>query len=124
MSEDLLTLANMAGGAVLERFNIEMQKVITNIADPNTDPKKKRSVTIKVTVSPNEQRNMAVLDIETKPTLVPAMPVNTSIVIDRDKKGNVVAAELLSNHPVQRMIDVETGEIVDGISSAKLTAVK
>ena len=124
MSEDLLTLANMAGGAVLERFNIEMQKVITNIADPNTDPKKKRSVTIKVTVSPNEQRNMAVLDIETKPVLVPAMPVNTSIVIDRDKKGNVVAAELLSNHPMQRMIDTETGEIVDGISSAKLTAVK
>ena len=124
MKSEILSLANMAGGAVLERFNIEMQKVIQNISDPNTDARKKRSVTIKVTVAPNEQRNMAVLYIETKSSLLPAVPVNTSIVIDMDKGGNIVAAELFSNDPAQRMIDPGTGEIVDGVSAAKLTVAK
>lgn len=124
MPEQLLTLANLAGGAVLERFNIEMGKVIANVADPNTDAKKKRTVTIKVTVSPNADRSMATLEIETKAGIMPAVPVSTVIAIDTDYRGNAVAGELLSNHPDQRMIDPDTGEIVDGVSSAKLSAVK
>lgn len=47
-----ITLANLDGGALEERFADELQKVIRNIQDPNTDPEAKRAIEIKVTLQP------------------------------------------------------------------------
>jgi len=37
-----INLATLAGGAAQERFNYELQKVLENISDANTEPKTKR----------------------------------------------------------------------------------
>lgn len=47
-----ITLANFGGGALEERFQDELKKVIKNIQDPNTDAEAKRTIDIKVTVQP------------------------------------------------------------------------
>jgi hypothetical protein len=62
---NMIDLADFAGGAVSERFNQELKKVLENIADPNTDPKKARTVTVKVTLKADENRDIADVDIST-----------------------------------------------------------
>jgi hypothetical protein len=106
-----IDLSNLAGGAIAERFNLELVKVLENIADPNTDPKKARTVTVKLTFKADEERDITNVSIETKASLVSAKNVETKFVLDRDRLGNVVGAELRPNQKAQVVIDNEgTGE--------------
>lgn len=91
---DRLTIANLARGALVEQFETELEKVLDNIIDPNTDPKKARKIQITLEIKPNEKRNMADVKFQTKSNLVPVNTVSTAIIIDKDKDGNVAAAEL------------------------------
>jgi hypothetical protein len=47
-----ITLAGFGGGALEERFQDELKKVIKNIQDPNTDAEAKRTIDIKLTIQP------------------------------------------------------------------------
>lgn len=116
---NMIDLSDFAGGAVTERFNQELQKALENIADPNTDPKKARTVTVKVTLKADENRNIADVDITTSSSLVAAKPVLTKIIMDRDTKGKVVGAELKSGVKGQTYINEDsdiaddTGKVID-----------
>ena len=57
--EETLTLENLGNGAAVELFDEALEKVLKNIMDPNTDPKAERSITMKVTFKPDENRDMA-----------------------------------------------------------------
>lgn len=88
-----LTMETLCGGGAVEAFHFEVQRALDNIADPNTEAKKLREVTLKIKIKPNEARNMAEIMVQTSSKLVPAAPLETSIIIDKD--GNkTVAAEL------------------------------
>ena len=50
---DKKSIIDMAQGAVVERIDYEMSRMIDNIIDPNTDPKKKRTLTIKIDITPD-----------------------------------------------------------------------
>lgn len=58
MPEVKLNLDTLQGGAARELFEIELQKVLRNIADPNTKPDAVRKLTLEVTIKPNEKRSM------------------------------------------------------------------
>ena len=47
MEKDL-SIESLCGGAINERINRALRKVSDNILDPNTDAKKKRSITLKL----------------------------------------------------------------------------
>lgn len=89
-----MDLAGLAGGAVSERFGIEVQKVIENIMDPNTDFKKTRKLTLTLTFKANENRDIASVTIDTKAALAPAAGLSTAIIMDRDGHGRSVGTEL------------------------------
>lgn len=112
MSE-IIDLTQFADGAVAERFNQELQKVLENIADPNTDPKKVRKLTMTVKISSNEKRDLATVNVEAKSTLVPAKHIEAQLLMDYDNKGKVTGAELKSGIKDQTYFDAETGEITD-----------
>jgi uncharacterized protein YuzE len=112
MSNHNIDLSSFAEGAVAERFNQELHKVLSNISDPNTDPKKARSVTITVTLKADEQRDIANVSIQAKSTIAPARNIETKIVMDRDQRGNVVGAELKSGVKGQTFIDTD-GDIAE-----------
>jgi hypothetical protein len=54
-----LTLANLAGGALLECASMELRKICENIQDPNCKPDAKRKLVISVLIEPDETRQMA-----------------------------------------------------------------
>ncbi|MGE5631600.1 MAG: hypothetical protein ACM3TR_10960 [Caulobacteraceae bacterium] len=91
---DKLTIANIARGALVEQFEVELEKVLDNIVDPNTDPKKVRKIQINMEFKPNEKRNMAEIKCQTKSNLVPANTVETAITIGKGTDGTIAAAEL------------------------------
>ncbi|MDQ0340246.1 uncharacterized protein YuzE [Caldalkalibacillus uzonensis] len=110
--KNMIDLSNFANGAVAERFNQELAKVLENIADPNTDPKKARKLQLTLTIKADENRDIANVSIQTKTTLVPAKDIETKIIMDTDGEGNVVGAELKSGMKGQMYIDDE-GDIAD-----------
>ena len=119
----MINWEQFAGGAVAEKLNVELQKVLTNIADPNTDHKKARKVQMTMTLKANEQRGLATVQVDVKSTLAPSKGVETQMMIDFDSKGNVVGAELKSGIPGQTYFDGESvrtdvGDPVEKVESA------
>lgn len=108
MPQNKLNLAEMAQGAFMEQFHRELGRVLANIADPNTDPKKTRKLTLTMTLKPDENRDVVAVETQSKSTLVPAKSLSTRIVIDREKDGTVVGAELLSGQKGQMYIDADS----------------
>lgn len=110
--KQIIDLNAFASGALAEKVNIEMQKVLENIADPNTDHKKARKVTVTMTLKANEKRTLASVLVDAKSALVPAVGVESELIIDYTPTGQITGAELRSGIPGQAFIS-EDGEILD-----------
>lgn len=80
-----VSLLSLGNGTAMELFSHELKKVMANIKDPNTDGKKKRSITLKVEFVPFSDRTgfQAVIDVKTSLAAVPAVPAG-NIFIMRD----------------------------------------
>lgn len=107
-----IDLNDLAGGALRERFNMEWEKVLQNIKDPNTIAKAKRKVILTLTLEPDEEREIAIVDIEAKATIAPPKGVSTKIIMDTDYNGRVIGNELKSGTKNQFMIDND-GDLAD-----------
>lgn len=95
MHNERLTLATICGGAVQEKVDRALEKVATNILDPNTDPGKKRTITLKITMKPNENdyEDVAV-SAEVSYTLAPDIGVQTQFFVNKNlKDGRVTVME-------------------------------
>ena len=53
-----MQLDKLLNGALNAMFNREMGRVAMNIYDPNTSPTAKRTITIKLEITPDEERQM------------------------------------------------------------------
>lgn len=109
----MIDLEQFADGAVAERFNAELQKVLENIADPNTDAKKVRKLTLTVAFkSADDKRDVVQVSVQAKTTLAPATNIETKLIVDHDTNGEVVGTELQSGVKGQSFIDSD-GDISD-----------
>lgn len=61
-----LNIGNICGGAVPELFQHEVNKMLKNVADVNTDPEAKRSITFEFTFKPSPDRKSAVVRLVCK----------------------------------------------------------
>lgn len=78
LEQSMPSLATIADGAVSEAFEIELQKVLLNIADPNTDPSAKREINIKVVLAPiGEEREEVRVGIQCSTKTVSHKPIDT-----------------------------------------------
>ena len=50
-------LETFAGGELSRQINRDIEAVMRNVVDPNTDVKAKRKITVTIEFKPNEQRN-------------------------------------------------------------------
>jgi len=127
MPKQIVDLNSFAQGALGERFNEELIKILQNIADPNTDPNKARTLTIKVKIAGDEQRNLANASIEASSKLTPAYSVPAKVLIDYDENGQLTGAELKSGTPGQTYLQEDgvysdTGDKVYDFKSKKEVA--
>lgn len=104
---EIVTLASLSDGAALERFDHELQRTLDNIADPNTDPKAVRTITLTVKIKPNDKRTMGEVKFSAQAKLAPLAPVETLIFIGRSG-GNIVASEQLPPTPLEEEISQQT----------------
>jgi hypothetical protein len=79
-----LTLINALHGGVLEQFGDALRELVRNVLDPNTDAKAKRSVTLRCTVSPSDDRDFGAVDFSVVPSLAPPKAQTTRVSITYD----------------------------------------
>jgi len=109
-----MNIANIADGALVERADEEIKKVLENIMDPNTPSKAKRKVTITLVFEPKEDiRDMSEVTFSVKSQLAPAKAISTSIAFEKDGNNIVVEEFVKGSLRGQTKIDHETGEIIE-----------
>lgn len=90
------SILEMANGAITEQVGIEVEKIIENILDPNTDLKKKRTLQLKVEFSPSQERDRVDIDVTAQSKLQPYNSVRTTLCVGIDSStGEVQAAEMV-----------------------------
>lgn len=106
MNNERVSITRLAQGAIEERINLEMPKILDNIADLNTKAGKKRILTIKMEFTPDETRQH--IDVKTivSSKLEPTNPIQTALALGKDKQtGEQLAVELVPNLPGQLAFD-------------------
>lgn len=96
------TLDTLANGALLELFNAELTRVLTNIQDPNTAHNAKRGITLTISFKASEQRDVADISVASSCKLAGIKPVSSVVFIGR-QNGKLVAVE--SNPKQQGLFD-------------------
>jgi len=81
MSGDYVSLDNLNQGAAIELANLALQKVWSNVNDPNTAPKAIREVNVKIKIAPNEGRDNATVSIQVTEKLAQINPTRTMVAI-------------------------------------------
>lgn len=137
MSKTVLTVEGLCGGAVQERINRALAKVVDNILDPNTEAKKKRSITLKLSFVPNEDdREDVAVGAEVNYSLAPEEGTGTHLFVSKDpnskqititehQKGEIKGQLSLDDYGMmiqdrEPSVDPETGEILEESDSEKV----
>lgn len=105
----VVTLGTLKGGAAIELFDAELDKVLRNIEDMNTDHKTARRITVTVEFKPSEDRTMGDVTIKATTKLAGLKPSRGLVYFGRHR-GQPVAIE---NDPQQTELFGEPAAIVD-----------
>lgn len=100
------SILEMAQGAIMEQVNVEVSKIVDNILDLNTDPKKKRTLSLTVDFVPTQDRSQVAINATAKSKLLPNNAVQTTIYVGADSKtGEIQAVEMVPQIPGQQSFD-------------------
>lgn len=104
--ENANSILEMARGAITEQVNLEVGRVVANIIDPNTDPKKKRSLTLTFEFTPSADRTQVAMKATAKSKLEPNNAIETALSIGT-MNGQIIAAEMVPQVPGQLSMNGE-----------------
>ena len=102
MSDQKKSLLQMARGAIEERFDYEMTRILDNILDENTKATAPRKITLTVEIRPDDDRRVLQVAATAKATLAPTNAVATSLYVAGHEEGQPVAVEMTPQLPGQR----------------------
>ena len=91
MSKEQLTLENLGDGIVYEKFKFELEKIMANIDDPNTDPEKLRKIEFIIKFKPASDRGLIKIEVQSKATLAPDSPSEHHVFSGIDNRGKHIA---------------------------------
>lgn len=96
------SVLRMINGAIEERVDYEVGRLIENVMDRNTKPDQKRKITITLEFVPDETRTILRLNAVVKSALAPTDSVKTTLSIITDgNTGEVVVREVGTQIPGQ-----------------------
>lgn len=114
-----ISLFDLLDGGVKELAALNLRRVLDNIRDVNTDAKKTRSLTVKFTFKPNDNRDAVNVDISVDCKTVPVRSVETTLDIGEDN-GQTVAVERPKYTPGQlRLSDAAPVTNIQDIKTAQ-----
>ncbi len=105
-----LSVATIGGGNALKQLDYQLGEAIKNCLDPNTAVDAKRTVTLKVSLKPSNDRTEASLEYAVDTRFPCDAPGSDHVVISQSRCKGYVPAPQMS---LDEMLDHETGEIVD-----------
>lgn len=111
-----VSLEEIAGGALQEQFEKAFEKVVENLADPNTSFKEARKITITLKFTQNEQRDDVACDVLVAEKLAAQSATRTAFAVGKNlKTGEMYANEYGRNQmSINDLgIDYETGEVLE-----------
>lgn len=121
-------LSELGQGALQELFESELEKVIENINDINTDPTKKRKITMTIDIKSDEYREIIFADAKVKSNLVSMDSTGIKLFNIVDENGERVVNKLRSGAKGQAFIDDDgsikndDGSDIDEKSKTKKTS--
>lgn len=92
-----INIEQFSNGELTQQINREMEAVARNIADPNTEAKTARKITVTITMKPNEQRDFITTSITTKSTLAPTLGAVTALAIRENLKTREIEVGEIGN---------------------------
>lgn len=84
MSYEKVELTKLGNGGAEDLFNHQLQNVLENIKDVNTDPKAKRSILMKIEIIPSEDRNHGAVNIHCTSKLAGKKPAQAMFAFGED----------------------------------------
>lgn len=88
------TLATVGHGAAEELFGDALARVMANVDDPNTKATAKRTITLRVTITPNEKRDAASINVSCDVKVAAVAPVESVAMMGRHE-GRLALVEAL-----------------------------
>ena len=110
MERSTKSILEMARGAILERVDYEMAKILDNILDANTKATAKRKMTLTLTFPPDAERPTVAVRATAKTTLAPSNPAVPSLYLT-GQEGSAQAVEMVPQVPGQTSLDLEEQEV-------------
>lgn len=110
-----ITLNEITGGALQEQFAKAFNKVLENLADPNTSYKDTRKITIALTFKQNERRDDVVCDVLVSEKLAVQSPTRTAFAVGKNLRTGEYYAEEYGRNQMSMDFDVDTdtGEVIE-----------
>lgn len=100
-----MSLSNIGRGALAELFDRELQDVLANIRDPNSDIKKPSAITIKVIIEPDENRSAAKIKYSIESRKAPPR-IRQSTIMFGVEDGEFIANEIGKEIPGQQSMNI------------------
>lgn len=98
-------ISELAEGAVQEKIDQEVRKIVANILDVNTAFKPSRKLIVEVEFSSDSTRQVIETNVTVKSKIQPSESVSTLMMAGRNDAGYIQAAELKSSAPGQMYFD-------------------
>lgn len=83
---NMINLETFADGALAEKVNMALREVLQNITDPNTDYKVKRKLTVDMTLTTGEDRELTEVNIVAKTKLAPSKALSAKLLLVQMEK--------------------------------------
>lgn len=101
---EVLSITTLSGGDIIERVDEALALALDNCVDPDTPSKANRTVTVKLTAAPNEDRSMAEVSFSVDTKLASAKGGATHVLLATRPDGKPADA---SYHRFGEWMDVE-----------------
>lgn len=106
MELERVNILGVAKGAISERLDYELGKVVANIKDMTTKPDAVRKISITVSLKPDSERQGIKMSTQVKSTLVPTNNIESALYLTEDD-GKSALVEMMPQIPGQVNIDGE-----------------
>jgi hypothetical protein len=108
-----LSLATLMGGAAIDMVDEKFTALAENITDPNTEATAKRTITLKIEVTPHSSREMAEISLAVDSKLAGDKAQKGSVFVSRTAQGKTFVTEKNA-----KQLDLE--EEVERVTASKV----